>query len=168
MVLPDSRDYTATQGGPIRPETFNRLQDQIIALKGLTTMVLAPMAGVPASGATGTIQVNKWSWGSGGAGATGQLYLPLPVRVGDRLRGVAMRISNNDDPDTVTATLRRYPVGGVPVPLASDTSNLVETLALVVDHVVLDGNSYALDLSVTVAVGDNVSVDFFSLDYNPK
>jgi hypothetical protein len=168
MVLPDDRDYTATQGGPIRPETFNRIQDQIIALKGLTTMVLAPMAGVPAAGATGTVQINKWSWGSGGGGGTGQLYLPLPVRVGDRLRGVSMRISNNDDPDTVTATLRRYPDGGSPVTLASDTSNLVETLVLPVDHVVLDGNTYALDLSVTVAAPDNVSVDFFSLDYSPK
>ncbi len=91
MALPESRDKTFVDGADIPPEVLNNIQDSIVAGKhGDQVLILPATAMEPVSGWSYGGAFLNWETTTGNS----RLVAEIPLRVGDRIKGVKVHCSD--------------------------------------------------------------------------
>jgi hypothetical protein len=131
MPLPLTVDYVATEGAPIRPQTWNRIQECIIGSKhGSREHSILPGTALVFDG-TAEVSANAIDL----VANDDEVIVPLPLFVGQRLRSVHLNVSNNPGADFCALEIRR--TAGLLDDEASDTTGELAVTGL--DHTVISG-----------------------------
>jgi hypothetical protein len=167
MPLPHSRDFTAVEGGPIRQETVNNMQDAIVAgFHGLITVRVHPLEARDAGGpATATVSATRLTLAGGNiCGAD----WPVSIPVGTRIEAVRAWVDNNDGERNITLRLHKAPRDGSPSVVDSTSSTaagaLLEiTLPAGFGEVMLEEHFYAVTTEAA-ADAEDATISYVELD----
>jgi hypothetical protein len=119
MALPESRDYTAIDAGPLAHTVINNLQDQIVDGKhGQIELALHPVTAIGGSASNYSFPSNAWNSVSGSA----SLHAPINIPVGSRIDEV--NIYTEDDGVTANPWALAY------VDLATGVDTLITATKL--------------------------------------
>jgi hypothetical protein len=175
MPLPASRDYTATEGGPLPPEVINNLQDAVFdhearlgdgerkLILPLSAAVITPDGGTAPTATTRSVSIPS----QGGSNSAG-FEIPISLEVGRRIRSALVYVSSvAPDGDALHVRLRRTARAAPGTVLTVSTSEVGfstgEKVAGSIDHVLEEDHAYHLQVEATDPDGGTTVISYVEL-----
>jgi hypothetical protein len=166
MGLPTTVDYTATEGAPIRPQTFNKIQECIRdGRHGLLRFRVHPTQAVDAGFANTAVIEQFRVRLPAGAGAKGA-YWPIALPVGTRIRAVRCYVDDNDGAVELSVRLEKRSRDAASKTLIANeesTGAEVEIAITGLTEVVLEAEVYAIETSASGG-GDDITIAYVDIE----
>jgi hypothetical protein len=168
MPLPASRDYTATEGGPLPPEVINNLQDAVVDHEERISAekTLNVPAGLAKEFGGGGATVSNGHITAAGINVGGTWVVPL--HAGDRVRAIRVRVDANTAGDLAALVSSvSDPTGtGITSIATTDSRSTVGDLEQAgIDHTLAEGEVLLISVSNTAGAG-SVRFKHLRVDYD--
>lgn len=137
MGLPQSMDYVATEGAPIRPQTWNKIQQAIVGgAHGPLTLLIPAAAGQPTLDGGGPIYADVDStingFSPGFASADSGIYrveIPIVLHAGDRILSITLWIAEADSETLNVEVFEVNPAAQTKVKKGEKSSGATDAIA---------------------------------------